>query len=118
MRQVMNELYFRDLQMQWYQVDALNRTTNSSTDWYFDGLPIYGRTGQSQVTNHTVHIWDRSFANRAGFLGTEACPPKQNWASMPNHKHLKKRVQLAERLQIKMKQFDEWDELCGTSPFT
>lgn len=116
-QQVMNELYAHQLQVEWYEYDKANQTTSSSRSWYFDGIPIKGRTGRSKVTNHTVRIWDRDFANRCGFLGTEPCPSAENWASMPNHKDLKQQMQLPERLAIKIKQFEEWDKLCGTDPF-
>jgi hypothetical protein len=77
------------------------------------GLLTERLTGKSNVTNHTVMIWDRDYATR--WLGDpEQCPSENNWVAMPtNMDSVKAKYPRAKKVEAKLRQFDEWIGMCG-----
>jgi hypothetical protein len=90
--------------------DTPNQRRVNSTDSN-NGLLEIGQTGRSEVTGHTIKIWDRDFAWR-GPSDTQFCPTENNWVSMPlplPYSITSKQTPEQERAY----RIEHWESYCG-----
>ncbi|KAL7536857.1 hypothetical protein ACHAXR_007438 [Thalassiosira sp. AJA248-18] len=110
-----NEVLYYDLGVKWDNMDTPNHTEAlriKSTDGENNNILVESVTGRSEVTNHTIKIWDRDFAWRMAGAIPEYCPSINNWVGMP--------TKLPEELTgvgygkvfYKIAGFDVWDKYC------
>ena len=107
-----NGAIHRKAHIQWDQDPNRTNARRVVADGYMNGLLKETLTGRSNVTNHTVKVWDRDFATR--WKGDpDSCPPlRKNWVAMPfdmQSVHALKKG----RTESKLLHMDAWIEMCG-----
>ena len=74
-------------------------------------LLVESVTGRSNVTGHTIKIWDRDFAWRLAGAIPYFCPSSNNWLGMPT----KLPVEMTgggNKVHTKIAGFDVWVQQC------
>jgi Nucleotide-diphospho-sugar transferase len=107
---LINRMLAFDLNVTWDEPVVRMRANHSQGK--FTGLSYKERTGQSQVTGHTIKIWPMDFAYR-GPMFPDVCPGPKNWVAMPeDHGRGLTRNTIH---QHKLTFFATWAKHCGNN---
>ena len=97
--------------IQWDKDPTRKNVSRVVSGGYMNGLLKETLTGRSNVTNHTVKVWDRDYATR--WKGDpDFCPPLSNWVAMPFGMQSVDALKKG-RTESKLLQMDAWIEMCG-----
>mmetsp|Transcript_34780 Transcript_34780/g.83168 ORF Transcript_34780/g.83168 Transcript_34780/m.83168 type:complete len:367 (-) Transcript_34780:254-1354(-) len=109
-----NYVFFLDLDIQWDGMETPNNTHAlrvNISEGENSKLLVESVTGRSNVTGHTIKIWDRDFAWRLAGALPEFCPSSNNWLGMPT----KLPVEMTgggNKVHTKIAGFEVWDQQC------
>lgn len=109
-----NQVFFYDLDIIWDGMDSPDHAGAlriNSTHVENTNLLVESVTGRSNVTNHTIKIWDRDFAWRLAGAIPEYCPSENNWLGMPTKLDDALTGQ-GNKVYKKIAAFDVWDKQC------